>query len=136
MVITDRKLLYYHGVAEGNVDKKLSTLEYNKRTVYDCFNNPFTYDFGSPALHPPPITIDDIIRLHKGARYNPYLIPASISVSLENSFSNLTTPSDFSDIPPYDYPNTLHAMKIDVPVQGRVHRRYCCRKYNKQYATK
>ena len=27
MGITDRKLLYFHGVAEGNVDKKISTLE-------------------------------------------------------------------------------------------------------------
>ena len=29
MGITDGKLLYYHGVAEGNKDKKTSTLEYN-----------------------------------------------------------------------------------------------------------
>ena len=29
------KLLYCHGVAEKNVDKKISTLEYNNRTVYD-----------------------------------------------------------------------------------------------------
>ena len=35
MGITDGKLLYCHGVAEGNEDKKISTLEYNNRTVYD-----------------------------------------------------------------------------------------------------
>ena len=29
-----RKLLYFHGVAEGNLEKKVSTLEYNNRTVY------------------------------------------------------------------------------------------------------
>ena len=29
------KLLYCHGVADGNVDKKISTLNYNSRTVYD-----------------------------------------------------------------------------------------------------
>ena len=58
MGITDGKLLYCHGVAEGNKEKKISTLEYNNRTVYNCFNNPFTADFGSPAMHPPPITID------------------------------------------------------------------------------
>ena len=29
-------LLYCHGVAEGNVDKKISTLEYKKRKFYDC----------------------------------------------------------------------------------------------------
>ena len=58
--ITDWELLHYLGVAEGNVEKKISTLEYNNRTIYDCFNNLFTVDFGSPAMHLPPITIDDI----------------------------------------------------------------------------
>ena len=47
MVITYGKLLYCYGVAEVNVDKKVSTLEYNISTVYDCFNNPFTADFVS-----------------------------------------------------------------------------------------
>ena len=58
MGITDGKLPYCHGVAEGNEDKKISTLEYNNRTVYDCFNNPFTDECGSPAMHIPPVTID------------------------------------------------------------------------------
>ena len=31
--ITDGRLLYCHGVAEGNLDKKISTLEYNNSTV-------------------------------------------------------------------------------------------------------
>ena len=35
MVITDGNLLYCHGVAEENKDKKISTLKYNNRTVYD-----------------------------------------------------------------------------------------------------
>ena len=35
MGITDGKLLYCHDVADENVDKKISTLEYNNRTVYD-----------------------------------------------------------------------------------------------------
>ena len=51
MGITDGKLLYCHGVAEGNKDKKISTSEYNNRSVYDFFNNPFTADCGSPAMH-------------------------------------------------------------------------------------
>ena len=59
MGITDGELLYCHGVAEGNKDNKISTLEYKNRTVYDCLNNPFTSDCGSPAMHLPPITIDD-----------------------------------------------------------------------------
>ena len=59
MCITYGKLLYCHGVAEGNKDKKISTLEYNNRKFYDCFNNPFTADCVSPAMNLPPITIDD-----------------------------------------------------------------------------
>ena len=58
MGISYGKLLYCHGLAEGNVENKISTLEYNNRTVYDCFNNPFTAEFGSPTLNLPPITID------------------------------------------------------------------------------
>ena len=33
--ITYEKLLYCHGVAEVNVDRKISKLEYKNRTVYD-----------------------------------------------------------------------------------------------------
>ena len=35
MGIAYGKLLYCNGVAEGNVDKTISTLYYNNRTVYD-----------------------------------------------------------------------------------------------------
>ena len=35
MGITDKKLLCCHGVAEVNLDKKISALEYNTRKVYD-----------------------------------------------------------------------------------------------------
>ena len=59
MGITYGKLLYCHGVTEVNVDKKLSTLDYNKRTVYDCFNYPFIADCGSLYMNLPPINIDD-----------------------------------------------------------------------------
>ena len=59
MGITDGKILYCHSVAEGNEDKKISTLEYNNRTVYDCFNNTFTSDFGIPAMNLPLIIIND-----------------------------------------------------------------------------
>ena len=40
LCVTDGKILYCHGNVEGNVDRKIPTLEYNNRTVYDCFNNP------------------------------------------------------------------------------------------------
>ena len=89
MGIADGKFLYCHGVAEGNVDKTVSTLEYNNMTVYDCFNNPFTRYCGSPAMHLPLITIDDIPRPHKRAQYAPDMLPHAISVASENSVSTL-----------------------------------------------
>ena len=58
MAITDGKLLYCHIVVEVNVDREISTLEYNKRTFYDYFNNTFIDEFSSPALDLPPITFD------------------------------------------------------------------------------
>ena len=79
MSITYGKLLFFHGISEVNVDNKISTREY--RTVYDCFNNPFTADFGSPYLNLPPITINDRPHPHKRARYThicsqrPYMMP-------------------------------------------------------------
>ena len=59
MGITDGKLLYCHVVSDGNMDRRILTLDYNNRTVYYCFNNHFTADFSSPSMHLPPITIDD-----------------------------------------------------------------------------
>ena len=130
MVITDRKILYCHGVAEGNMDKKISTLEYKNRTVYECFNNPFTAYFGSPALNLPPITIDDTPPPHKRAQYTPDLLPDEIYVVSEKYFSTLTTPSNFPDLLPSDNTNTLHVMKKYVTFKGRVNREYCCRKHS------
>ena len=69
MGITDGKLLFFLGVSEENMDNKISTKEYNNRTFYDCFNNPFTADFGILALNLPPITIGDRPSSQKRARY-------------------------------------------------------------------
>ena len=69
MGIIDGKLLYYCGVAEGNVDRKTSTLEYNIRTFYDCFNYLFTDEFGSPYLNLPSITFDYRNDPNKISRY-------------------------------------------------------------------
>ena len=104
------KLLYCHGVAEGDVENKFSTLDYNNGTVYDCFNNNFTSDFCIPDMNIPPITIDDRSPPHKRARYTPDILPDAISVASENSVSTLTTPSDSPDILPTDGPNTLNFM--------------------------
>ena len=128
--ITDGKLLYCHGVAEENKDKKISILEYNYRTVYDCFNNPFTAECVSPAMHIPPITIyDRPPPAPKRARYSPNLLPATISVASENSVSTLTTPSYLPDILPTDGQKNVHVLKKGLPVNGRVHRGYYCRKH-------
>ena len=94
MVITDRKLLFCHGISEESVDKNISTIEYNNRMVYEFFNNTFTADFGSPDLNPPPINIDDRPHPHKIAHYTPDLLPAATSVASENCVSTFTTPSD------------------------------------------
>ena len=110
-----------------NKEKKISTLEYNNSTVYDCFNNPFSADCGSPAMHLPPITIDDRPPPPKRARYAPNLLPATIYVVSENSVSTLTTPSDLPDILPTDGQKNVHVLKKGLPVNSRVHRGYCCR---------
>ena len=118
MGITYVKLLYYHGVVEGNVENKILTLEYNNRAVYDCFNNFFTADFGSPDLHLHPITIDDRTSSHKRSRYTPYLLPYAISVASENSVSILTTPSDYTEMIPSSDTHNIHVIRKYVPLQS------------------
>ena len=54
------KILFCHDISEVSEDKFFSTIEYNGRTVYDCFNNTFPDDCVSPALNIPPINVDDI----------------------------------------------------------------------------
>ena len=111
MGIAYGKLLYCHSVAGGNMDRKISTLEYNNMTFYYCFNNTFIDEFGSPDLNIPPITFDDRPHLHKRSRYNPDLLPYAISVASNNSFINLTTPPDLPYVLPSDDHNTPHVIK-------------------------
>ena len=118
------------------MDKKIATLEHKKRMVYECFNNPFTYEFGSPDLHLPPITIDDRSCPHKIARYTPDLIPVSISVASGNYIITLTNPSDSPYIFTSDDPNTLHVMKNYFTFLGRMHRGYFCRKHGQKICYK
>ena len=80
-------------------------------------------------MHLPPITIDYRRPPHQRAQYAPNLLPATISVASENSVSTLTTPSDLPDILPTDGSKTIHVLKKGLPVKGRVHRGYFCRKY-------
>ena len=129
MSIIDGKLLFCHGVTKENMDKKISSLKYNNRTVYDWFNNTFTADFGSPYLHLPTITIDDRPPPHKRSQYIQNLLPASISNAFENYVSTLITPSDLPDIIPTDVPTNLRVMNKYVPLKVRVNRGYFCRKH-------
>ena len=117
MDITDSNLLFCHGISEGNVDREIWTLEYKKRTVYECLNNIFTDDFGSSYLNLHPINIDDIPLQHKISRYTPDLPLAAIYIASENSVSTLTTPSYSPRILIlfFDYPNLPHAMKKYYP---------------------
>ena len=121
MGITDGKLLYWHGVSEGDVDNKISTLEYNNRRVYDWFKNSFTDEFGIPDLHLPPITIDDRPIPHKRAQTTLDMLPDAISFASVNFGSTFTTTNDLPYLLPYDDPNNIHAMNKDVPFQGRVY---------------
>ena len=136
MGIADGNLLYYHGVAEGNMDKKISTLEYNNRRVYECFNNPFTDEFGIPYLNLPPINFDDRTLSHKIAHYTPDLLPYAISVASENASITLTTTSDSPYILPSDDPITLHVMKKYVPLLCGAKIGYCCSKHDKNMSQK
>ena len=131
MGISYEKLLYWHGVSEVNVDRRISTLYYNS-TIYDCFYNPFIDDFGIPDLNLPPITFGDRPRPHKISCYTPDLLLAAIYFATGISFSTLTTPSDFPDLLPSVDPNTLHVMNMYARVLGRVHRVYFCRKHNQK----
>ena len=94
MGIKDGIILYCHGVTQGNVDREVSTLDYNKMTVYHYFNNIFTYEFCIPYLNVPHINFDDKSDLHERACYIPDLIPDAISVASDNTFNTFTTPFD------------------------------------------
>ena len=120
--IKNGKILSCHSISEGSEDNKISTRGYNERTVYDCFNNPFPDDCGSPYLNLPPITIYDIPHPDKIARYTPDMIPSAISIASEIYVSTLTTPSNSPQVLVLtsDDPNPRHTMKKDNPVHVRV----------------
>ena len=66
--------------------------DYNERTGYDCFYNPFLVGCDSPYLNLPPMSLDAISRQKKRDHYTPDPLPAAISVVSGNSVSTLTTP--------------------------------------------
>ena len=136
--ITDGKLLFCHGVSEGNLYNRILTREYNNRKFYDCFNNILPDDFGSPGLNLPPIIIDDIPHPNKRACYTPYMITATIAVASENYVSTLNTHSHFTRtlILPSNDPNPHYEMNKYEPFRVRLKRGYCYRKHDEKNSTK
>ena len=67
----------------------------------------------------------------KRARYAPNLLPATIYVASEKSVSTLTITSDLPDTLPTDGLEIIHVLRKGMPVNGRFHRGYCCRKHSK-----
>ena len=54
MGIIDGKLLLCCDISDKIREKNITTIEYNYRSVYDCFNNTFPDDYGAPAMNIPP----------------------------------------------------------------------------------
>ena len=126
MGIIDGKPLFCHNISEESVDKKISTGEYNNRTFYDCYNKPFTDDFGRPAFNSPPIIIDARTRPYKRSRYTPDLLLGAITVASEHFVNTFTIPSDSPQtllLTSYDH-NLPHEMNIYKLYPGRLKRIY------------
>ena len=96
-------------------------IEYNNRTVYDCFNNIFTFYGGNPDLNLPPMPIDDSPRAEQKSRYTSDPLPAAISVASGKSGSKLTTTSESPNVIflYYNDDNTRHTIMIYNPFCGR-----------------
>ena len=118
MEITDGKILYCYDISEGSEDKKVLMVDYNNRTFYDCFNNPFPDHGVSPTFNLPLIARHYRPCLDKRYQYTPDMIPASISVTSENSISSLDTPSDYPQVLVLDSddPNPHHSINKYNPV--------------------
>ena len=97
------KLLFCHEIAYQSTCKKIPIIEYNDRTVYELFYNPFPVYGVIPDFNIPPITIDDIPLPNKRSQYTPDTLPAAISVTSVNYVSMLTTPSDSTQVVVLNY---------------------------------
>ena len=88
-------------------------IDYNKRKVYDGFNNPFPDGSGIPAMNISPIRIYDKPLPHKRSHYTPYLLPVAISIVSEDYVITFTSPYYFPRLLllPSGDTNPPHAMK-------------------------
>ena len=121
MGIPYRNLLFCHVVSEKIKDNSISMREYKNRTIYECLNNTFPIDFGSPALNIPNITIDDSPRTKNISRYNSDPLRADVSIAYGNYVIALTTPYESPQLlePNYVDPDTQHTIMSDNPCRGR-----------------
>ena len=130
--VTDKKLPFCHGIQEERRGKQIITREYNDRTVYECFNNPFSFYCDIPDLILSPMPIDDSPCPKKRARYTPDPLPVAISVASGNSVSTLATLSDSPQdiILTCDAPNTDYIIMIDKHDCGKIKIGYCVRRHD------
>ena len=78
MGITYAIMLFCNFISDLIRDKKCLIREYNNRAVYDCFNNPFPFDFHIPFFNLPPITLDGSYIPNKISHYTPYPLPCCL----------------------------------------------------------
>ena len=72
--------------------------EYNYRTVYDWFNDPFPVDCFIPDFNLPPIIIDDSYVLNKRSPYTPDTLLDSNYVAYVKYISTLATISEYRNL--------------------------------------
>ena len=81
MGITEAKVLFCHGISEGNMDKEITSREYNVRKVFGFLRNHFTDDCGILDLSLPPMALTIVpVKTKESARtlifYQlPFLLP-------------------------------------------------------------
>ena len=128
------KILFWHDISEEIEDKKIPTIEYNGRTVYECFNNTFPDNVGIPNFNFLTVTIDDRPRPDTRAWYNPYLLPDKISASSKTYGSTFTNPYGSPQVLVItsDDPKPHRAMNKDNPFHISVKIGHCSKRRNKK----
>ena len=60
ITVTDAWKCFCHGVKRSHEDKDIGIIEFSERLAYDCLNNNFTTDFGTPSRNLPAMTPQSI----------------------------------------------------------------------------
>ena len=122
MGITYAKLLLCSGLSEQSKYNTISIIEYNDRTVYEFFYNPFSVYSGTPDFNRPPVPINDSPHRKKRSRCTSDPLPDYISVTSANSVSEFSSPSYSTHLfePNYDGHYAHHTIMSDNPFHGRI----------------